>query len=69
MDLDNLMINIENNTGFLAESCLRNNITIDELIDIVDMYKYVIKYLSEQNNSSALRGLHDDILKELGVDE
>lgn len=66
--LDMVMIDVENNTGYLADACIRNNISVDELIDIVDMYGRVIEYLKKQNNSGNLRGLHDGILNELGVE-
>lgn len=72
MDKRDIMVNsIYKNVGELAEMCLDYNIAdAYELMDVIALCSALIGYLEKQNKSPNLKGLHDNVLKQImGEDE
>lgn len=65
--VENMIFSINKNIQELSELCLEYNISNAYiLMDVIENYYSVIRYLKEQNKGGNLCGLHDKILEDLG---
>lgn len=68
-EVEIMISSIHKNVGELSELCVQYGISnAYELMDAIVSYAELVKYIKEQNNSGNLRGLHDNILDDLGFE-
>lgn len=66
-EVEIMISSIHKNVGELSELCVQYGISnAYQLMDAIVSYAELVKYIKEQNNSGNLKGLHDNILEDLG---